>query len=110
MVNLLFLGHRLQEKTVFMMQQSISGVELNPGAPTPQSLGTPATKWIDFAEVQMGCSIWIPDTYQHTLLYFSSNIWSPFSISERVIRQDDNPESMIQMLQLYKQNTLYPVW
>jgi hypothetical protein len=40
----------------------------------------------------MGYSIWIPDTYQHTLLYFSSNICSPFSISKRVIRQDDNPE------------------
>jgi hypothetical protein len=82
-------------------------VELNPGAPTPQSLVTPATKWIDFAEVQMGCSIWIPDTYQHTLFDFSSNIWSPFSISKRIIRQDDNPESMIQMLQLYKENTHY---
>jgi hypothetical protein len=52
-------------------------VELNPGAPTPQSLVTPATKWIDFAEVEMGYSIWIPDTYQHTLFYFSSNTLEP---------------------------------
>jgi hypothetical protein len=54
-------------------------VELNPGAPTPQSLVTPATKWIDFAEVQMGYSIWTPDTYQHTLFFiFLQTFRAPF--------------------------------